>query len=143
MFPKISRKPITCYKVVLKTNDGYFRTGVRHQSIRTGDEIKASEKYPIIKGIFKKYLEGEVVHAFLDKNKAIAHVYEYAKLFKKPYTIIESTIPSYTPYWVSDNLFYFCNLNNNFLAYNTKEIGATKMIVGKEINFEKFNKEVC
>ncbi len=91
-FPKISRKPIQCYKVFIISSNGLI-TPWRKYFCDVGDTIKAKNHWLI--GIFKRKLKGEVVHAF--RNEAMA---EKKCFLERCVCLCE--IPPYTPYWYGE-----------------------------------------
>lgn len=90
--PKISRKPIQCYKIfnVVKSEDFKLSTDVCGYLCNTGDTIKS--KYCWIRGIFKSNLEGEVVHAYKSKTNANRYCWVVQ-------CVCLCEIPPFTPYW--------------------------------------------
>lgn len=110
-FPKVSRKPIQCYKVFIDLGDGCLTTPYEHHFCNIGDIIKAKNHWLI--GIFKRELEGEVVHAFV--NNAIVE----DKCFMGR-CICLCEIPSFTPYWLGE--------------YN--EIAASKIKIIKKLDLK-------
>lgn len=105
--PKISRKPIQCYKI-FSVYYGILYTPYRYVFCQVNDIIKAKNHW--LKGIFKKRLTGEVVHAFRHKDKAERnyHIRDCVCLCE---------IPPFTPYWCG--------------KYN--EIGASKIKIIKKL----------
>ena len=83
-FPKISRKPIKCYKRVTYLGDDKYETLFMDYPFKLGDIIKSARHW--IFGIFKDSLEGEVVHSY--NIGGISNGW------------IECEIPPFTPYWV-------------------------------------------
>ena len=105
--PKISRKPIQCYKVFNVSSNGLI-TPWRKYFCNVGDTIKAKNHWLI--GIFKRELEKEVVHAFRNDYDAEWYCSE------KPCVCL-CEIPPSTPYWLGE-----CG-----------EIGASKMKIIKRL----------
>lgn len=108
--PKISRKPIQCYKIfnVIENENFELSTAVCGYWCNVGDTIKS--KYCWVRGIFKSILEGEVVHAY--KSEANANLECFVCQ-----CICLCEIPPFTPYW-----------------YGTRcEIGASKMKIIKRL----------
>lgn len=87
--PKISRKPIQCYKVFKVSSNGLI-TPWRKYFCNVGDTIKANKHW--LKGIFKKELEGEVVHAFRNE-------YDTKWYCSGKQCVCLCEIPPFTPYW--------------------------------------------
>ena len=90
--PKISRKPIQCYKIfnVVESKNFKLSTGVYDYLCNIGDTIKS--EYCWIRGIFKSNLEGEVVHAY--KSKTNANMYCWVDQ-----CVCLCEIPPFTFYW--------------------------------------------
>ena len=90
--PKISRKPIQCYKVfnVVKHKKFKLSTAVYGYLCNIDDTIKS--KYYWVWGIFKRELEGEVVHAYRSKTNANRYCWVGQ-------CVCLCEIPPFTPYW--------------------------------------------
>ena len=87
--PKISRKPIQCYKI-FNVCCGILNTPHLCVPCQIGDTIEARDCW--IKGIFNEELTSEVVHAICEKHRAV---------FRKDLgqCICLCEIPPFTPYW--------------------------------------------
>lgn len=109
-FPKISRKPIKCYKI-FNVWYGILLTPYMRIPCQIGNTIKAKNCW--IKGIFKGELKGEVVHAFRNKDLA-----KNKCLIGRCVYLCE--IPPYTPYWYGEK----------------SEIAASKMKIIKKLYLE-------
>ena len=97
-FPKISRKPIKCYKEVVYRN-GNYETWFTMYPFALGDIIKSARHW--ICGIFCKKLHSEVVHAYLFAFDNTEYMKNYNKC-RQYERYIECEIPPFTPYWISD-----------------------------------------
>lgn len=97
-FPKISRKPIKCYKVVYKIGNKLYSTEYENYHFLLGDTIK--NRYPWIFSIFEPYLEGEVVHAYTNIVICRINIRSTLRLLNKSRSIIECEILPFTPYWL-------------------------------------------
>ena len=110
IFPRISSKPITCYKYVCRNaySSKQFMTAVRDFRFFIGDTIKNS--YGWFGGILTPDLNGEVVHAYTTEKNALDGTFNarygsmcrFNKLYN-PYCYIECEIPPFTPYWISED----------------------------------------
>ena len=91
--PKISRKPIQCYKVFNVIENEHFElsTPVYGYWCNVGDTIKSKDCW--IRGIFKSEIEGEVVHAYKSEANANLECFVCQR-------VCLCEIPSFTPYWI-------------------------------------------
>ena len=89
--PKISKEPITCYKLINTFWKHSACTPYLGASIPENGLLKG--KYPFWKELFKKNIGGWGVHAFLDTN---VKPHRYLKL-------VRCTIPKHTFYFIGDN----------------------------------------
>ena len=109
-FPKISRKPIQCYKVfsVCESERFELSTPVCGYWCNVGDTIKSKDCW--VWGIFKSTLEGEVVHAY--RIEAMANLSR-----SDCQCVCLCEILPFTPYWLGVG----------------GEIGATKIKIIKKL----------
>lgn len=113
-FPKISWKPIICYKVLKRRKNNYMTPCVDYLLTKDREVIKGSENF--FKG-FKKYpfIHGWGVHAFTNMYDAMKTAQYFCMLEQiiGGHIVVECIIPRFT--------FYFKGTNN--------EICARKMII--------------
>lgn len=91
-FPKISRKPIKCYKRVNYLGDNNYKSEFIGYHFKLGDVIKNTRHW--LFAIFNDKLTDEVVHSFNFNGKSIFD--------ESDECWIECKIPAFTPYW-TDN----------------------------------------
>ena len=104
-FPRISTKPIKCYKKVLVADETTFLTMAIRHKFSIGDTIKS--KTNSLWGIFFNKLTDEVVHAFTVSRFDIAYMNMYntslGRLWGSTDSVfIECEIPPYTLYYLGD-----------------------------------------
>ena len=102
-FPRISTKPIKCYKKVTFLFDNKWETAVARHAFCLGDTIK-SEKNPLL-GIFHETLTWEVVHAFKEGRDDLGYMKDFNRVRRKLIfspRFIECEIPPYTLYYLGD-----------------------------------------
>lgn len=108
--PKVAEQDITCYKVLVRLDDGKLLSPFICTRVSIGEAIKA--KYPNdmpVKAIYSYRVGGEGVHAY-SKNEIPKW-----KIFANR-VVAEATIPAGTEYWTDE-------FNN--------EIAARQMIIEK------------
>ena len=93
-FPKIALKPIKCYKVVRTpfSFEKSFYTLYTEKLYNLNEPIEHSVKSL---GLFKRTLEGEVVHAYINYIEALKRKNITCQQVK----IVECVIPRFTIYW--------------------------------------------
>jgi hypothetical protein len=98
VFPKISRKPITVYKIFAERGKRPKKliTPFTGYSYKIGDTIKAIK--PWYYGILPCCIEEEGVHAYCSKPTELDISIESRR--KRGYYICE--IPPFTPYWIGN-----------------------------------------
>ena len=105
--PKISRKPIQVYKVFIHEDDMLI-TPYQHYACQVGDTITTENSW--LRSIFKNKIEGEGVHAFINKYMAKRHTSYFHHIYL-------CEIPHFTPYWIGTD----------------GEIAASKMIIKEKV----------
>lgn len=100
-FPKISSKPIKCYKLIQIHKKGLdyniCKTGCIEHIFKLGDKIY-SESHPMF-GIFKKLLTNQVVHAYTLELRSINYM-RRSNNDNFTYKYIECEIPPFTFYYL-------------------------------------------
>lgn len=112
-FPKISWKPITCYKVLKRRKNNYMTPCVDYLITKDREVIKGNENF--FKGLKHKNIFGWGVHAFTNMYDAMKMA-NYCCMYDHiigGHVVVECIIPRFT--------FYFYGKNY--------EICARKMII--------------
>ena len=93
--PKISRKPITVYKIIERYNN-FYMTPVREEYINLNSTLKAKDT-----SIYEMYcssvIKGCGVHAYINLEKAQEVMETYYRRFH--YIILKCVIPPNTYFW--------------------------------------------
>lgn len=112
-FPKISWKPITCYKVLRKQKGNYMTPCVNYFITKDREVIIGEENF--FKGIKYENIFGWGVHAFINKSDAFVLSQYFCSYDQRigGHVVVKCIIPRFT--------FYFYGKNN--------EICARKMII--------------
>lgn len=100
-FPKISTKPIKCYKVVEYLGDNNYESEFMGYRFKLGDTIKSARHW--LFAIFNDELTDEVVHAYtFCLETKIDHGFAFCIETNETWieTWIECEIPPFTPYWI-------------------------------------------
>lgn len=116
-FPKISWKPIKCYKLLYHYENNKLVTPWKHSVIELNIPIRANKN--LFSSLFTKVINGEGVHAYskLSTSTFIQRFYNEHDMF-----VYEAIIPPFTFYWEG----------------KSNDIAARKLIVTKEIeNYEQ------
>ena len=114
--PRISWKPIVCYKVLKKRGDNYLTPCVDYLITKDREIIKGEENF--FKGFKYKSIYGWGVHAFTNRFDAFRTARFFCMIDQVigGHIVVECIIPRFT--------FYFEGKNN--------EICARKMIINIE-----------
>ena len=94
--PRIAFKDKVVYKIFIKDKDLYS-TPFQRYNCEIGDIIKSNKSF--IKGLFKRTIHGEGVHAY--KNYTEAYWNKFcidAGILNR--VVIGCIIPKFTPYWL-------------------------------------------
>lgn len=112
-FPKISWKPITCYKILQKRKNNYSTPYLNYSITKDKEVIKGNENF--FKGLISKIICGWGVHAYINRYDAFELAQYCCKVDQVigGYVVIKCIIPRFT--------FYFKGKNN--------EICSRKMII--------------
>ena len=112
-FPRISWKPITCYKVLRRQKGNYMTPCVDYLITKDKEVIKGNENF--FKGLKDKDIFGWGVHAYTNIFTAMntAQYFCMCDLIIGGHVVVKCTIPRFT--------FYFKGTND--------EICARKMII--------------
>ena len=99
-FPRISWKPIICYKVLQKRNNDYITPCVGYLIIKDREVIKGSESF--FKGLKYKRINSWGVHAFTNRfdafQMAAQYFCSYDQLFGG-HVVVKCIIPRFTFYF--------------------------------------------
>ena len=126
-FPRISWKPIKCYKLVCKEN-GKLYTPFRNVEIMLNKPIKPSRNLfnSLLCDTIGDTIEGGGVHAYINMRLAFVTM-RYSNMLSNavhssdPCKVYEAIIPPFTFYWEGES----------------NDIAARELIVTKEIeNYE-------
>jgi len=121
--PRISRKPIKCYKVLEVSQDGAFYTPYTFDKIQKDGMLTGKGK--CWKGLVESVLGDWGIHAFTDLEEA--HQRKLAIRFltwNKSFVVVEATIPP--------NTLYFKGKDNDICA-RKMIIQTDKQIKEKEV----------
>ena len=111
--PRISWKPITCYKVLQRRKNNYVTPYVNYSITKDREIIKGGENF--FSGLKCKHIYGWGVHAFINMFTAMKTAQYFCMIDQVigGYVVVKCTIPRFT--------FYFKGKDN--------EICARKMII--------------
>lgn len=95
--PKILPWRKWVYKIVLVRKGNYYSPYYSDTQIVPYIPMKA--KLPWKMRIFKKYIEGEGIHAFSNIKSAKWNIKRMPPAYLCSYKIVKAYIPRFTPYW--------------------------------------------
>lgn len=112
-FPRISWKPITCYKVLQRRKNNYVTPCVNYSITKDREVIKGYENF--FNGLKCKTIHGWGVHAFTNMFDALQMAQYFCRIDQVigGHVVVKCIIPRFT--------FYFKGKNN--------EICSRKMII--------------